>query len=179
MVIIINGSFGVGKTTVAKILRQKIDEGVVFDPEKIGFVLRRLPAFFPFSGRNFDDYQDISLWRSLNIRLIDFCHRFRSSKIIVPMAFSNLDILNEFRWELEKKNIEIRHFCLTASQETIFKRLEKRGVQPLSGESQWIYRKATHCCQVHKLREYQEQINTEEKSPSEVADEIIQKLKIV
>jgi hypothetical protein len=156
-----------------------MDGSIIFDPEKIGFVIQRLPASLPFSGRNFDDYQDIPLWRSLNIRLIRFAHRFRRSIIIVPMAFSNLEILNEFRQKLEKKNIEVRHFCLIAPQAAVFERLEKRGVKLSSVEGKWIYPKAAYCCQSHLSQEYREQINTEEKNPFEVAEKIIERADVV
>jgi predicted kinase len=43
MVILINGSFGVGKTTVARLLRDALPGSVIYDPEWAGFVLRRRP----------------------------------------------------------------------------------------------------------------------------------------
>src|SRR5690348_7546872 len=42
MVIWINGAFGVGKTTVARALHERWPDAVVFDPEQLGFVLRRI-----------------------------------------------------------------------------------------------------------------------------------------
>lgn len=36
MIIWINGSFGVGKTTIAERLKDKIRESIIYDPEEIG-----------------------------------------------------------------------------------------------------------------------------------------------
>jgi len=47
MIVIVNGAFGVGKTTVANLLRAKLRNTAVFDPERIGYVPRRLRAFVP------------------------------------------------------------------------------------------------------------------------------------
>lgn len=45
MIIWINGSFGVGKTTVAEKLKDKIDKSIIYDPEKIGmFLSNTLPT---------------------------------------------------------------------------------------------------------------------------------------
>jgi len=41
MVILINGAFGIGKTTVARALSRRIPGSVICDPELIGFVLQR------------------------------------------------------------------------------------------------------------------------------------------
>lgn len=40
MIIMINGAFGVGKTTVASNLVQSIPNSMLYDPEEIGYMLR-------------------------------------------------------------------------------------------------------------------------------------------
>ena len=42
MIAWINGSFGVGKTTIAKILKEKLDNAVIYDPEVIGDFLMKI-----------------------------------------------------------------------------------------------------------------------------------------
>ena len=45
MIIWINGCFGVGKTTVAGRLKEKIDNSIIYDPEKVGiFLFNTLPV---------------------------------------------------------------------------------------------------------------------------------------
>jgi len=40
----VNRAFGVGMTTVARLLRRRLAPAVLFDPEPIGIVLQRLPG---------------------------------------------------------------------------------------------------------------------------------------
>jgi methionine aminopeptidase len=42
MILLINGAFGVGKTTVARLLTQKFRRAVLYDPEHVGVILRLL-----------------------------------------------------------------------------------------------------------------------------------------
>ena len=41
MIIWINGPFGAGKTTLAKRLRDRRSKSLIFDPEEIGFVVKK------------------------------------------------------------------------------------------------------------------------------------------
>jgi hypothetical protein len=61
MVVLLNGSFGVGKTTVARLLRSSWAGSVVYDPEWCGLALMRLPR--SVTGGRADDFQDMALWR--------------------------------------------------------------------------------------------------------------------
>ncbi|WP_083982618.1 hypothetical protein [Devosia soli] len=65
MFVLINGSFGIGKSTLADNLAQAIAGSVISDPERIGFVVRRLPPYLLGMLCQPQDYQDLSLWRRL------------------------------------------------------------------------------------------------------------------
>ena len=41
MILWINGSFGAGKTTVAYELERRLEKAFVYDPENIGYFLRK------------------------------------------------------------------------------------------------------------------------------------------
>ena len=86
-VILINGSFGVGKSTVARVLRAAWPGSAVYDPEPAGAVLWRLARWVPLRGSNTDDFQDMPAWRRsvvLGTRVMRLLHR---GPIIVPMTF--------------------------------------------------------------------------------------------
>ena len=66
MIIMINGSFGVGKTTVANKLIESLDNFMLFDPEEIGFMLRHVIADeIKKDGERTDNFQDFEMWRRL------------------------------------------------------------------------------------------------------------------
>src|SRR5262245_62039840 len=95
MIVLINGSFGVGKTTIAKLLRNSLPGSAIYDPEWVGFVLRRLPKWIKLKGAGSDDYQDIVLWRRSAVAGVRLFRLFASGPIIVPMAFSRRDYFDE------------------------------------------------------------------------------------
>lgn len=82
----LNGPFGVGKTTVARLLAP--DRHLV-DPERIGAVLRRLPWW------RRRDYQTIRLWRTLTVCQVRRAARRRP--VVVPMTIVDRHVLAELR----------------------------------------------------------------------------------
>jgi hypothetical protein len=54
-ILLINGPFGVGKSTVASLIVEQIQSAMLFDPEIIGAFLHRLVGPEALSG----DYQDL------------------------------------------------------------------------------------------------------------------------
>ena len=176
MILLINGSFGVGKTTVGKILRKRIAGSILFNPEWAGSVLMRFPVRFRGSGT--DDFQDIDLWRKSVIAGIKIFRSFVGKTVIVPMAFYRKDYFDEIIGEIGKFESQFRIFCLTASFETILKRLENRGEKIESGDDNWSVRKAKLCIESHKDEYFGETINTDELNAAEVAAEILKRLDI-
>jgi len=64
MIIWINGAFGSGKSTTARKLHKLLKGSYIYDPEQIGFFIRK-NAPKPFSK---GDFQDIPLWREFNYK---------------------------------------------------------------------------------------------------------------
>ena len=172
MVIFINGSFGVGKTTVARLVAQRLPRSTLFDPEPIGVVLMRLSALGP-RGKSVDDFQDLRLWRAASIRLIRFLLG-AGRTVVVPMAFSNAVYLGQFLASVPRRDHETFHFCLTAPLAIVRARLAARETR--GGPTAWQVRRAEECCAAHQRAEFAEQIATEDRSPDEVADEIMRRI---
>src|SRR5262245_13032923 len=112
MVVLINGSFGIGKTTVAGLLRTHLAGSMVFNPEPLGLMIAGLARLLPLKDRT-DDFQDLMLWRRATVRSIRILGRIRRT-IIVPMAFSNTAYLSEMIASLRCSGIHTLHYCLTA-----------------------------------------------------------------
>ena len=173
MILLINGSFGIGKTTVGLILRRQIMGSILFNPEWVGSVLMHLPIKFKGSGT--DDFQDLDLWRKSVVRSVKIFRFFARETVIVPMAFSRKDYLDEIISGISKFDNQIRIFCLKAGLDVITKRLEKRG-EKIEDENNWSIRKAKICVEAHKNDYFGESIDTNKLSAVEVANEILKRL---
>jgi hypothetical protein len=177
MILLLNGSFGIGKTTVARLLRQVLPGSAIYDPEWVGLVLMRVPSFVGLHGVGTDDFQDIHLWRKsvvIGTKMTRACTR---GAVIVPMAFSRPDYFQEIIAGLRRLDNEVRVFCLKADLSTILQRLRNRGTRFNSSEGEWIIRKAQMCVDAHRAAYFGEPINTNGISAAEVSQEILNRLK--
>lgn len=152
MFLMINGAFGIGKTTVAARLVAQCADTRVFDPERIGFILRRLPAWSLGRRRQPDDFQDLYLWRSLSIAGARRAHR-RHSPIIVPMAFSNLDYLKAFQSALGEDG-PVLTVCLVAPLGVIARRLAARAAAERRTVTEWQKRRSEECWHAHRSADF-------------------------
>ncbi len=162
MIIWINGSFGVGKTTVAEKLKEKIDKSIIYDPEKIGmFLTSTLPT-------KEDDFQDYRLWRTINYEMLKNLY-IEFEVIIVPMTITNKQYYNEIVGRLERNGIDIKHFILIASKENIISRLNARG-----NSTEWAYMQVDRCDKAFKDDYLKGQkIDTNNKNVDEVCNNLI------
>ncbi|MBV9172502.1 MAG: TmrB protein [Chloroflexi bacterium] len=118
MIIVINGPFGVGKSVTAHLLVGRLAGAIVYDPEIIGFILRRV-------GRpliKVADYQDLALWRRLTIVGAWALRRPRRT-LVIPMAIWRRDYFAHFVGGLRRVDPDVHRFRLTATEETLRQRI--------------------------------------------------------
>jgi len=176
MIVMINGSFGVGKSTVAKLLRKALAGSVVYDPEWAGMILMRLPKWIKLKGSGTDDFQDIVLWRRLAVAGIRLFGLFASGPVIVPMAFSRHDYFDEVLAGIKRDDNDLRMFCLKASLPTIKKRLtERRGNIDGQG-TRWLAQRIEECAVAHRDPHFGEPVDTESRSALEAVKYIVGRL---
>ena len=171
MFILLNGSFGIGKTTIAGLLVENLQGATIYDPAQVGFVLRRLPAWMLGRFRQPDDYQDLRLWRLLIARGARRKHE-HAAIVVVPMAFTNRDYWAALVSTLSKDGV-VHRVCLVASLETIRERLRQRAETDEIAIDDWVIRRSTECVEAHKDRAFGLPIDAEQ-SPSEIVAAILQ-----
>ena len=164
MIIWINGAFGVGKTEVAKELSKRIKKSYIYDPENIGITLRNNMPEYLYKN----DFQDYGLWRDFNYEMIKYLYEFSDDIIIIPMTIYKKKYYDQIIKRLLDDNINLKHFILTASPETIHKRLKGR----LESKNSFARQLVDKC--VHSLENNipGEKIVTDNKDPYEIAEEI-------
>ncbi len=173
--LLLNGAFGVGKTTVARIIARRVPNSAISDPERIGWVLKRLPRFLPGSTRGLDDYQHSALSRRLAARQVIRCAK-RHALAIVPMTFVRLDYLDALDDALRAAGIVSHRICLTARESTIYERLAARGVDRNSSEGRWVYPRALAACRAHENAAFGQRIQTDDITPETVALRVMEAL---
>jgi DNA helicase HerA-like ATPase len=177
MVILINGSFGAGKTTVARLLREMLRGSVIYDPEWTGFVLQRLPGRGRRS-RALDDFQHIALWRTSAVVGVRLFRTLASGPVIVPMTFTHRAYFDEVVAGIRRFDPDLRIFCLRASLDTVKRRLVGRGTPVDGAGSEWIARRIQECAEALRDPHFGEPVDTELSSAREVAREITRRLEI-
>jgi chloramphenicol 3-O-phosphotransferase len=176
MIIMLNGSFGIGKTTVAKLLRNSLPGSMIYDPEWAGLVLMRLPKWIKLKGSGLDDFQHIELWRRSAVDGIRVFRLLASGPVIVPMTFSRRAYFDEVMMGVKRLDLELRAFCLKASLPTVRRRLAERGTKLKGPGSEWIARRIVECADAHRDSHFGEPVDTEDRTALEVSEEIIKRL---
>jgi hypothetical protein len=170
-VVLINGAFGVGKSTVARAFHRRTKGSRLYDPERIGYVLRRLPHWIPGSAAKLDDYRTSPVWRALNIFGMRL-HARVARPLIVPMSL-DLELLDLLRRALIVGGCRVVHVCLTAPEATVHERLATRGVSPTSSEGRWVYPRASAACRDHATNDaFAHRIDTDRRGPLEIVEEL-------
>lgn len=140
MIVWLNGAFGAGKTHTAYELVRRTDGTVLVDPEIAGFGLQRtLPPAMRV------DFQELRAWRA---GVIEVLHRVegsgRQQAVVVPMTLVEPDVVEEVHGGLRAAGLDLRHVVLTASPETIRRRLRSR-LEGLRRRETWAMRQIDRC----------------------------------
>ncbi|MEA3044203.1 MAG: hypothetical protein QOH47_2041 [Sphingomonadales bacterium] len=161
----INGAFGVGKTSVARHLASRYSKAWLFDPEQIGFLLRRL---MPWTQQT--DFQSLPAWRQMTVQAIRQALSDRPAQIpIVPMTLVEPTYFAEVVGELRRSGIAVHHFCLLASDAVLRRRIGWRIDRPAS--RRWALSNIARCGALTSAQ-FAMHIETDRRRISEIATEI-------
>jgi hypothetical protein len=172
MIILINGSFAVGKTTVAELLVQRLYHSMLYDPEIVGSGLAAMVK--PIE--NFTDFQDLTAWRPLVVDTARVLKQVYGRTLVVPMTLWHRPYFDEIVAGLRQIDPHLYHFCLTAREETLVKRLASRQHEHTEQALQWIQSHFQRCITAFASPLFAVQILTDEKRPDEIVEEILMHL---
>ena len=170
MIIWINGAYGVGKTTIAELLKDELHPSFVFDPELVGNGIRDNYPEELF----YETFEQYDIWLSSCYELLkDIYSRYKGT-IIVPMT---LLFDKSYQWiieKLKKDGIDIRYIFLDADYDTLYKRMLETGREEKDG---WCVKHIDVCLKRQKNDDKAIHINTINRTPSEIVDSIKELIK--
>ncbi|MGQ0507892.1 MAG: AAA family ATPase [Myxococcaceae bacterium] len=166
LVVWLNGPFGVGRTTVACGLAERLNARI-FDPESVG-IFRRI---FLRAARPPNDFQEVSAWRRLTRWLLKMHLLVSRRPVVVPMTLVNEAYFEEVIGALRAGGVEVRHFALVASAAAVRGRLKERGTV-----AAWAEKQVERCLAALSSPLFKEHIDTEHTSADEVIERLLERL---
>src|SRR5947207_3015274 len=139
MIIMVNGSFAVGKTTVAELLVKRLYHSMLYDPEIVGYWLRQLVE--PIE--TVTDFQDLTAWRPLVLETARLLKQVYGRTLIIPITLWYRPYFEEIYHGLHLIDPCLYHFCLIATKETLMQRLAQR--DHTEQAFTWIEERITRC----------------------------------
>lgn len=120
MIIWLNGTHGVGKTTTSALVQILIPDSRVFDAEKVGETLMDITPGLPAT----DNFQHWPPWRPLVVETARRVLDYAGGVLVMPMTVLVEEYWREISSGLARHDIPVRHFVLHADQDTIRRRIE-------------------------------------------------------
>lgn len=119
MIVWLNGTHGVGKTTTGALVQRLLPDSRVLDAEKVGETLMDITPGLPAT----DNFQHWPPWRALVVdtarRVLDYA----GGTLVMPMTVLVERYWREISTGLADHAIPVRHFVLHADQPTLRARI--------------------------------------------------------
>lgn len=166
MIVLLNGPFGVGKTTVARILVQRISGAMLYDPEMVGAFLRTVLG----KVEPVDDFQDYLLWPRLTVAVGRVLLEAYGGPLIVPMTITRRAYFEAIVGGFRRFDRAVLPLRFTASHEEVRRRILAR--PEAEGPHAWCLAHLDEGLSMSRDPTFGLEVRTEESTPSQIADEI-------
>lgn len=101
----------------------------VYDPENIRYFIHKNT---PKSAK-ISDFQNYETWREFNFSHLTYISGAYQGILLVPMIIVNPEYFDQIVGALRRNGVDVKHFTLMASKETLLSRLKSRG----DGSTSW------------------------------------------
>ncbi|WP_230209027.1 AAA family ATPase [Nostocoides sp. HKS02] len=121
MILWLNGTHGVGKTTTSALVQQLIPDSRVFDAEKVGETLMDITPGLPET----DNFQHWPPWRPLVVETARRILDYTGGTLVMPMTVLVEQYWREINAGFAGHAIPVQHFVLHADADTLRRRIEQ------------------------------------------------------
>jgi len=119
MIIWINGTFGVGKSTAGSALVEALSGLRLFDPEVVGYMLAH-----SLKDQAFSDFQDLPAWRTLVPAVALEIRRHTGEDLVAVQTVLRQEYWTELTATFDDLDEQIFHVVLDADEPTLRNRIE-------------------------------------------------------
>jgi hypothetical protein len=173
VIVWLNGTFGVGKTTTARALVDALPDARVFDSETVGYMLRHVLHTVAVG-----DFQEWTPWRRLVVETAAQVLDYVGGTLVVPQSVLVEAYWEELRSGLAQRGVPVHHVVLHADEDTLVGRIDADTVEV--GARQWrLDHLADYGRALPWLSRTAEVIDTSTGTPTEVAEIVIGSLRNV
>ncbi len=123
VVIWLNGTFGVGKTTTA----ERVCDATgwrLFDPEHVGYMVAA-----NLRDHEFTDFQDLPPWRTLVPVVAEEIHRYTNTPLVAVQTVLVEDYWAELRADFAARGLPVVHVVLDCDDEELRRRIESDEIE--------------------------------------------------
>jgi hypothetical protein len=170
VIIWLNGPFGVGKTSAAHALVRRLPDGLLFDPEIVGSMLRQIVGGID----PVEDFQDLRTWRALVVDTARLLRATYRRVLVMPMTVWRQEYFDAVFAGLRCADADLRCFRLTASEEVLRARILRR--PDADGPHEWCLAHLSSGLELMRDPRFGEEIPTDDRGPDETAEAILSAL---
>ncbi|SDD01973.1 AAA family ATPase [Glycomyces harbinensis] len=167
MIVWLNGTFGAGKTTTARLLEAALPARV-FDAEHIGYLLRGVIGDVPHA-----DFKDWAPWRGLTIETARQVLDFVGGTLVIPQSVLQHQYWTELMDGFAKHDIPVTAFTLHAERDTFERRVRTDTAEPTALQWRLDHRDAYEQALGQWMRAETTLIDTTDRTPEDACAEIV------
>ena len=132
VIIWLNGTFGVGKTTLSETYIKHFNNCRIFNPEHVGYMLGG-------NLRDIDyyDFKDLPPWRNLVPRVLHEVAEFTGADIVAPQSVLTEAYWHELRSGMDDLGLHVLHVVLDCELSRLTSRIENDPANPEPEAIKW------------------------------------------
>jgi predicted kinase len=166
MIVWLNGNFGAGKTTTARLLQDALPARL-FDSEHIGYLLRPIIGDVPCR-----DFKEWAPWRGLTVETARQVLDFVGGTLVIPQSVLQRDYWTELMDGFTKAAIPVHAFTLHADRDTFTARVCADTAEPAAKQWRLDHRDAYETALQDWMGEATHVIDTTHRTPEATAAHI-------
>ncbi|MFG3342104.1 AAA family ATPase [Glycomyces sp. NPDC048151] len=170
MIVWLNGNFGAGKTTTARLLEDALPARV-FDAEHIGYLLRGIIGDLPHH-----DFKEWAPWRGLTVETARQVLDYAGGTLVIPQSVLQRDYWTELMDGFTGHGIPVHAFTLHTDADTHRHRVEHDTDEPTARQWRLDHQPAYETALKEWMSDATHVVDTTHRTPAQVAAHITTQL---